>query len=205
MLSRISILLAFILLATCASAQDTSLIKYRSIFQHQLRLWTRSFSDFNVAGFKLQKKFGFDETPYGDMNRLKSFYSIYKPLLSFSDDSTRFIDIYSYWLNLRKEDDKLKADVEVDQAITLCEIPFKKWTQIFFCGFSIRIDEAIWIAKDRFMLAGTIKGDSSDANHPTIFIGDLYNRQLYHYIDKNSESLPSGYNSPRLKRLKIED
>jgi len=146
----------------------------------------------------------FENIPFGDTVNIKDFYELYKPALSFSPDSDKFIDIYSYWLNLEKKGSKIVDNPEVDQAISLCDLRNNKWTRIFFCGFSVRIDEAVWVTKTKFILAGTIIGDN-DSFHPEVIIGDIPKQTLFAYIDSLSVLNKNGYIPIKLKKLNIQN
>src|SRR5262245_19650466 len=103
--------------------QKNDLSIYRSHFDNELKLWTKTIKDFKLSSFKLSDSIPFENLEYDDIKNLKEFYSIYKPALTFSKDSSKFIDIYSYELNLEKKGNKIiYSGSEVDQAISLCNI-----------------------------------------------------------------------------------
>jgi hypothetical protein len=137
---------------------------------------------------------------------LKGFYSIYKPALTFSKDSNKFIDIYSYELNLEKKGGKIVySGSEVDQAISLCNIKTKRWTQILFCGYSLRIQEVIWLTNTKFMLVGSVQTEESKYL-PVIYIGDITNSSFEIFSSSDSNCHQNiGYESPKLAKLNIQE
>ena len=198
-------LFAFLFCASTNSfCQNSMLTTYKTYFDKDLKNWTHSFTNFKLFEFKPSDTIKFENIPFGDTKNLQAFYRLYKPGLTFSADSSKFIDIYSYWLNLEKKGNKIVDNPEVDQAVSLCDLKKRKWTRIFFCGVSTRIDEVIWLTKTKFILAGTFS-DDSNLFHPKVFIGDITKRILYVYADNLSVSNKTRYIPSKLKRLNILD
>jgi len=140
------------LLSKNSLGQKTNLSIYKSRFNNELKAWAKTISNFNLASFKTTDTISFENLNYYDIKSLKEFYSIYKPALTFSKDNNKFIDIYSYELNLEKKGSKIVySGSEVEQAISLCDIKTKRWTRILFCGYSLRIQDVIWLTSTKFM------------------------------------------------------
>lgn len=184
--------------------QNNLLSYYKTSFNKDLKKWALTFKDFRLSEFKLIDTLRFEDLPFGNTDNLKEFFKLYKPALTFSNDSSHFIDIYSYWLNLEKHGNKIVANTDIDQAVSLCDIKNKKWLRIFFCGYSTRIDEVIWTSKTTFILAGSEMSEGDKFN-PKILIGDIKNRMFLIYKDDLCISNKIGYSSPKLKRLNIQD
>jgi len=191
-------------ITTNSFSQNNSLIGYKTYFDNDLKSWAQSFKNFQLAEFKISDTISFENIPFADTKDLKNFYKLYKPALSFSLDSSQFIDIYSYWLNLEKEKNKFIANVAIDQAVSLCDLKSNKWARIFFCGYSTRIDEALWISNTTFILASTILDDKS-VFHPKILIGDASKKKFFIYTDNLSEANKPNYTSAKLKKLNIQE
>jgi len=189
---------------TNSFCQNADLTAYKKYFDNDLKDWAKSFKDFNLSKFKLTDTIGFENLPFGDTSNLKDFYKLYKPALSFSSNKTQFLDIYSYWLNLEKKGNKVIANPEVDQLVSLCDLRNNRWTRIFFCGLSTRIDEALWLSNSKFILAGTSL-DENNIFHPKVLIGDTKNQSFLVYADTMAESTKTGYTSSKLKKLNIQD
>lgn len=189
---------------TNSFCQTTDLTAFKNYFDNDLKDWTKSFKDFKLSGFKLTDTIKFENFPFRDTGNLKEFYKLYKPALSFSGDKSKFLDIYSYWLNLEKKGNKVVSNTEVDQLVSLCDLKNNKWTRIYFCGLSTRIDEAIWLTNTKFILAGTLL-DENNVFHSKVLIGNITKQLLIVYVGNKSEATKAGYTSTKLKKLNIQD
>jgi len=202
-----SFFLTLIFLSSKSSfGQKNNLSIYQSHFDHELKAWTKTISNFKLSSFKPIDTISFGNEDYNDIKSLKGFYSIYKPALTFSKDSNKFIDIYSYELNLEKKGNKIVySGSEVDQAISLCNIKMKRWVQILFCGYSLRIQEVIWLTNTKFMLVGSFQNEESKYS-PVIYIGDMTNNtfEIFSSIDLNCHQ-NIDYDSPKLAKLNIQE
>jgi hypothetical protein len=186
--------------------QDKTLLQQSKYFDKELKKWTKTFSNFNLSDFKIKDTLRFENNYKQDFNTYKQFISIYKPIITYSSDSSKFIDIYSYQLNLEKNGDHYEANTEVDQAVLLCNPKTKYWNRIYFGGYSRWIDEVLWIAPTKFLLVGIIKS-VDDKTNPHILLGDTDKQTLIEYVNTNKTSLQDdkGYMSSKLKKIKIED
>lgn len=202
---KISFALLFFLLGLQANSfcQATQLTAYKAYFDNDLKAWSQSFKNFQLSKLKFSDSLTFENIPFGDTKDIHQFYELYKPALAFSNDSSQFIDIYSYWLNLEKKGNKIIANSEVDQAVSLCHLKSNKWTRIFFCGLSTRIDEVAWLSDTKFILAGTLLDDTG-VFHPEVLIGDITKQKLFVYTDRSTVSTKAGYSSIKLKKLNLQ-
>ena len=186
------------------SAQETKLNSYSNYFDKELKMWANSYLNFKLSEFNKSNTYSFDNNYEQDLKYLKPFLSIYKPILTFTKDSTEFIDIYSYQLNLEKKGNYFVANPDIDQCILLCDPRKKYWNRIYFIGGSGWIDEVIWTSNTKFFLLG----GELDSNHkrvPLIFLGDTIKEAIEEFTDTNNACVQKtkGYYSPKLKRLKI--
>ena len=186
--------------------QDKTLLQQSKYFDKELKQWTKTFSNFNLSAFKIKDTLHFDNNSKQDFNSFKKFISIYKPIITYSTDSSTFIDIYSYQLNLDKKGDHYKANTEIDQAVLLCNPKTKYWNRIYFGGYSQWIDEVLWITTTKFLLVGIIKSADNKKN-PHILLGDTDKQTLAEYVYTNKASFQNnkGYKSTKLKKIKIEN
>jgi len=186
-------------------AQAQNLFAYKHYFSNELMDWTLSYSNFKLSEFTLAETRPFDHNNPQDLNSLKSFYSIYKPLLTFSKDSNRFIDIYSYQLNLEKKGTGFLANVDIDQAIYLFDKKTKYWDRIYFGTPANSIDEVIWTNNTQFILVGMV-ANKRGLNTPMIIVGNVVNKtmEIYRNTDTTCQERPVRYKSPKLKKISIE-
>lgn len=183
--------------------QDPILTDYKKYFDNDLKGWTSTFTNFILTDFKKYKSSPFDNNYKQDFKDLKSFYSIYKPILTFSPDSSSFIDIYSYQLNLEKIGDKYKAMIDADQAILVFNKKAKYWDRVYFGTPSFQIEEAIWLTNSKFLLLAVDFSDL-DKKAPSILIGDFDKKTITIFNSTNKScSQKESYQSPKLKRINI--
>jgi len=185
--------------------QENNLSTYKSHFHGELRPWTKTINDFKLSSFKASDSIAFQNQPYLDIKTLKDFYSIYKPALTFSADNNIFIDIYSYELNLAKKGNRIVySGSEADQAISLCNIKAKTWTQILFCGYSLRIQEVTWLSNTKFILVGSVQNEESKFR-PVIYLGDTKKNSFEIFTSDDTTSFQNeNYDSPKIAKLKIQ-
>ena len=186
--------------------QESNLSIYKSHFDNELSAWTKTISKFKLSSFKSHDTTAFGNLPYKDIKELKNFYSIYKPVLAFTKDSNVFIDIYSYELNLEKKGNKIVySGSEVDQAISLCNIKARTWTQVLFCGYSLRIQDATWLNNTKFMLVGSVQNEESKSR-PVIYVGDLKTKSFEIFSADHADCLQNEkYDSRKIARLNIQE
>lgn len=81
----------------------------------------------------------------------------------------------------------------------------KKWTQILFCGYSLRIQEATWLTNSTFMLVGSVQNEES-RYLPVIYIGNMANNSFELFTSSDPNCLQKkGYDSPKLGKLNIQE
>jgi hypothetical protein len=200
------LLLVFIFIGNAfCFAQNNSLLQYKKYFDQELNQWTKTFSNFNLKDFKPSDTLQFENNYKQDFSRYKEFLLTYKPIITYSPDSSTFIDIYSYQLNLEKKGNSYYVNGEIDQAILLCNLKRKYWDRIYFGSFSQWIDEVVWISNTKFIMVGITKS-AEDKKNPLILVGDTEKQALVEYLTVNNNSFQSdqGYRSAKLKRIKIE-
>jgi len=198
------LLFLFIITTSAASAQDKRISGLRKYFAKEPNLWTKSFRNFDLSNLKAQDTLKFENNFEQDISGYRSFLSVYKPIITYSGDSSSFIDIYSYQLNLEKKKNYYKANPEIDQAILLYLGKRKYWDRIYFGTSTQWIDEAVWVSATQFILAGIIK-DDEDKKRPLVLLGDINMQRLIRFrgADKNIYQSDKGYYSPKLKKIKI--
>jgi hypothetical protein len=187
-------------------AQNKTLINQKSFFDSELKSWTSSISNFKLSSFKQSEKITFVNDAPQDIETYKKFISIYKPIITYSADKTKFIDIYSYQFNLIKAKNYYKAQMEADQAVFLYDAKTKYWNKIIFNGSSSKVDEVVWISATQFILVGTADIIGDGKNNPQIMIGNTKTQTLvvYQSSDKNCVQSKTGYESKKLKNLNIK-
>ena len=202
---KLFIVLNLFLFGQSAFAQQKNLLQYEKFFDKELKLWTKSFSDFSLSDFTLIDTLQFDNNYDQDFKSLNEFLSVYKNIITYSADSIKFIDIYSYQLNLEYKGSYYKAIPDIDQAIMLCNLRTKYWNRIFFGTSSRWIDEVVWLSETKFILVGVTKFED-DKSRPLVLVGDTNKQILITFINTNKKAFQGdkGYSSDKLKRIKIK-
>lgn len=191
-------------LATSQPQPDSTLAPVKQQIENGLGEWIRSFNGFNIDSFRRYQKSNFEQEDNDETNDLAGFYELYKPSLSFSPDSSQFIDLYSSGLFLEKKGKKIIASSDVDQAITLCNLKTKEWKRIAFFGPSAAIEEAVWVSPSRFILAGTIFNDDNQRT-ALIMLGDAAAKSFQWFESAIIRPESSEYEASGLKKLKIDE
>ena len=200
------IITAFLLLFNNIQAQNLGIENVKFTVNENLNEWKNSFENFNWNDFlKVDSIAEFENVEKQSFNDLKKFQSVYNPIISYSKNKEKFIDIYSYQLNLEKKNGKYYSLVDVGQAIYLCDIKNKYWNRIFYGEYSRKIDDVIWIDENSFLLVGTEKNEN-DKNSPIIYIGNLKTKSLEIVINTNNKCVQNEqiYKSEKLKNIEIE-
>lgn len=208
-MSRFLILCCLLTSVAHASfCQTIDLMRYNKAFRADLRAWTESFDQFSLSAFEKTSSSTFEEMPYMDTKDLKSFYDLYKPALTFNKDKSKFVDIYSYKLNLKREGKKIVYYGEIDQLISLCNIKNRTWVRILFLGTSEYIQDVIWLSDSSFLLVGIVQNeDQTDHWNPVIYLGDTHKKSFEIFTTKNKNTIqrPAGYESGKIKKLNIQE
>jgi len=199
------LILSFLLASVCLKPYSQVPDSLHIHFEKELNQWTHSFRNFKLNEFKKTETVSFDNNYKQNLKNLHSFLAIYKPILTFSKDSSKFIDIYSYQLNLERKGNIYEANPEIDQAIYLFDKKSKYWNRIFFGSVGRWIDDVCWITNSRFILVG-IKKNEAEKNAPIILLGNFEKKSLVIFENKNKSCIQKddGYQAAKLKSLKIE-
>lgn len=187
-------------------AADTTLLPHQSLIEKGFAQWMQSFKNFRIDSFHQVDKREFQESDYGDMDAasMSLFYSLYKPSLSFSADSSQFIDLYSNGISLEKRGKKIVAIGDVDQSVTLCNIKAKNWKSILSFGPSAGMEEALWVSPTSFLLAGTMQNDDGK-NQAVLILGNTETKSFRWFEANTIREESSAYKPSSLSKLKIDE
>ncbi len=186
------------------SDPDTTLAAVLPATGKTLDKWMESFKGFHVDSFHLVSKSKFEQTDYNDIKDISSFYELYKPSLSFSPDSSQFLDLYSYGIMLEKRGKKIIASTDVDNSITLCNLKTKEWKRIAFSGSSANMEEAVWVSPVKFLIAGTMQDENSKLM-PVLLMGNINSKTLRYFEATTMRHESAKYEANGLAKLKIDE
>lgn len=203
-----NLLISFFLLAiNPIQAQSLDVKDLKNIISKNIPEWTVSFENFDWNDFiKVDSTADFENRFKENFKRLKKFQSVYDPIISYSASKNKFIDIYSYQLNLEKKDGKYYAMNDVGQAIYLCDINNKIWNRIDYNEYSKYFDDVLWINENTFLLAGYEENENNKKS-PIIYIGNIKEKLFEIVINTNPKCFQkeNNYKSKKLKNIKIEN
>lgn len=184
---------------------DSTLNPVKQLIEKDLGKWAASFPGFTIDSFRMTQTSNFQSEDNEDMADMAQFYELYKPSLSYSPDSSQFIDLYSSGLSLEKRGKKIIAISDVDQAVNLCNLKTKDWKRIAFFGPSAAIEEAIWTSSSTFILAGTMHNDDGQ-RIAIMMLGDTGSKTFRWFEAMNTKRPESSnYEASGLKKLKIDE
>jgi hypothetical protein len=186
------------------SYPDTTLAAILPATGKVLDKWKQSFKGFHVDSFYLVSKLNFEQTDYNDVKDISSFYGLYKPSLSFSSDSSQFLDLYSYGITLEKRGKKIIAISDVDNSVTLCNLKTKEWRRIASAGPSTNMEEAVWVSPVKFLIAGTMQDENSELM-PVLLMGNVNSKILRYFEAKTMRPKSAKYEASGLAKLKIDE
>src|SRR5262245_9971270 len=122
------LLLSFLLIGGLLSCkQDKTLLQQKKQFDKALKGWASTFSEFNLSSFTLDTVRHFENKAPQAFIDYKNFLFIYKPIITFSPDGLKFIDLYSVQIHLQKKGNYYEASPDDYQAVLLCNPKTKYW------------------------------------------------------------------------------
>ncbi|KUJ61852.1 hypothetical protein AR687_09815 [Flavobacteriaceae bacterium CRH] len=196
----------FILLFSPIQAQNLQVKDLQILITKGLPKWTNSFENFKWDDFiKVDSIADFDKGLKENFKSLKKFQTVYDPIISYSESRNKFIDIYSYQLNLEKKNGKYYSNIDVGQVIYLCDINNKVWERIAYNEYSKSFDDVIWINENKFLLVGYEKNESNK-NAPIIYIGNIKEKSFKIVVNSNVNCFQKEqfYQSEKLKNIQIQ-
>jgi len=151
-----------------------------------IKSWKKVSKNFGVQDFQydsdgcLQNVFSYDIEP--DRDYLKHL-SQCRDLFCFSDDKSKYVDMYSYRISLEKENDTIFARFDVDTKIFIVEN--NHYIELFTSGTIETYNDCIWIDDDYFVLLGS-RSEFQDKEYfrPFIFVYNISNNYYWNYINK---------------------
>ena len=164
------ILVLIIALASCNSSEDKEIqpVPDSSAYVPEIdkvdtilspetfKFFTKPEAQVSKDKFQMVNTWKEDSMLISEFNTTKNFVDKYRELLRFSPDSTHFIDLGSY--NVEVETDskgnKIYQDIGPDIEISLVSLNDKKRTRLIFLGPGSIIDDAGWINNETAIIAG---------------------------------------------------
>lgn len=169
--------------------------------------WKRVNPNFAIDSFKI---YNIGPIEYILSSNYEKFedYDIYNQLFSFSSDSSKYVDIYSYNTVLSKEENKTVAIFDVDAEASLVDIINKKKHRLLFLGSMGSFDDIYWINEDEFVIVGFHEDFSSHLNKtayfPDIWHYNLKDNTVIHYLGSPCHNYINDYFERKFPEIIIE-
>jgi hypothetical protein len=144
----------------------------------------KNFSDYSTATSELNTTKA--ELP-------KDFFKKYGPLLVYSKDSSRFIDLFSYGyiIEPNKEGKLVARRGEPDQEVSIVNPKSDMRTRVLFCGTACSIESGTWINNDVVALYGLTSENGDDIYTPVIWFINTATGAITTYYYHESSELPT--------------
>lgn len=131
----------------------------------------------------------------------KTYYQRYGKLLKYSPDSSMFIDLDSY--NIEVHDGHTPIEKGPDTEVSLVDLASKQRTRLIFLGPGNAVEEAGWINNDDVLLIGYREVDTSRTKTAVIWRYHVLTKTFHVYESANptTAGLLIKWRQERLKQL----
>lgn len=131
----------------------------------------------------------------------KLFYQHYGRLLKYSPDSSMFIDLDSY--NIEIHANRIPIEKGPDTEVSLVDLPNKLRTRLIFLGPGNGVEEAGWIDNDNVLLIGYREADTNRRKTSVIWRYHVPTKtfHIYESTDPVVATLLIRWRRERLKQL----
>lgn len=151
---------------------DTS-TEFIETFSSNLEPWlkrTTKVTTLRLDNFSYVDNWVEDSLTVSQANLTPEFYKTYKPLLIFSPDSSKVLDMGSYGAMVSKNANGQTNIVqgEPDSEIAVLDVATRKRRRVFFFGPGTSIEKGFWMNDSTIVLAGKTE-DSATAIKPVIW------------------------------------
>ena len=133
------------------------------------------------------------------------FFENYGPLLKYSADSSRFIDLDSYNISIRKNNkgERVGRPQGPDTEVNLVDVKEKMSTRLIFLGPGNNIEDAYWLDNQNLVLISSVD-DSEAGDHVSLIKYNLPSQTFYVYETADSSltnKLKGYWRKERLKNI----
>ena len=159
--------------------------------------WTR---------FRMTNTWSIDTLNYRPFRPAKDFYKVYGPYLKYSPDSSMFIDIDSYNIDIEKDKNghSTATDMGPDFEVSLVNTRSHSKARLLFFGPGSTIADAYWLNDDELILIGVHDQGDSTGKTAAAWKYNLSEKTFYLYElhDKNAvQQIMGSWRKERLKGL----
>jgi hypothetical protein len=126
---------------------------------------------FDWSRFKYKSSYEQDSLLTGDFKPSKTYYASYGSLLKYSPDSSRFIDLDSYNIDIRKDaSGKLIGTAGgPDTEVSLIDPKSGKSKRLLFMGPGGSVEDAFWTGNNELVIVGTQENEENGGKKVTVW------------------------------------
>jgi len=164
----------------------------------------RSTPQLNWSKFKVTKFWQEDFQNKTAFLPENNYYESYGQFLKYSPDSSKFIDLDSYNIAIKKnKSGVLTGDSqEPETAVSLVDLGKKEKMQLIFLGPGNSIEDAAWIDNNSLVLIGYLENDAATGTNAAIWQYNLSTKNVKLYELSDEEVLKKLRNYSQRVRLK---
>lgn len=181
------------------------------------RFQTAGFTDyakaripsFDWSRFKHKLSWQEDSLHSSEFTPAKTFYNNYGAYLKYSPDSSRFIDLDSYNIDIRKDSKGRLVGTSggPDTEVSLIDPKSGKRTRLLFMGPGGSVEDAFWTDNNDLVIIGTQENEENGGKKVTIWKINLTDTtyDLYELDDPNAAlTLAGQWRKERLKGVVLK-
>jgi hypothetical protein len=162
-------------------------------------------SEFNWNRFQLTRFWKEDSLLTRSFEPEQGYYDNYGPLFKYSPDSTKFIDLDSYNISIRKNNkgQRIGEPQGPDTEVSLVDLKKKQVSRLIFLGPGNNIEDAAWQDNENLLLVSSVDNTDAAANASVIKY-NLPSKTFYVYETADSSivnHLKGYWRKERLKNI----
>lgn len=180
----------------------------------------QSFNTAGISDYARKKAVGFDWSKFRMVSMYtedsmlvskftadKNFFRDYGPFLKYSPDSTMFIDLDSYNIDINRDAQGHLTGTGIgpDTEVSLVKVGDSTRTRLVFLGPGGSIEDAIWLDRQTLVLMGVQENERGE-RVPTVWRFEVPTKTYYIYELPDPSlagSLSDYWKTERLKQVKI--
>lgn len=126
----------------------------------------------------------------------ENLYDLYQPYLIYSPDGSHFLDLYSYFIILEKNQrgERVSQGTNVDTEASVVDLNQNTKKRLLFFGPLVTLEDGFWMDNRLLVIAGLVEDTENSASadpirmSPAFWVIDLTTLQFAYY--KSPQHLP---------------
>lgn len=159
---------------------------------------------FDWSKFKLKYSWEEDSAHTSDFKPNQQYFTNYGPFLKYSPDSTYFIDLDSYNVDIKKDSKGkfIASELGPDCEVSLINRSTGKKSRLLFMGPGGSVEDASWLSKDELILLGVQENNEGRGKQVSVWKYNLPTATFTLYELPDTTLAKQLINSWRRERLK---